>query len=128
MRGQSPCKSCPFRERYKCTLLNLTFPQTGGVLKCYATQPGSYEEFLRDISQAVSKPIRAKSLAKRLGIPINTASNILLTLRKKGFLRAEKPSSAPHIYYPVKRPSIEELKPLLWHLYMASILRGVAHE
>ena len=125
---KNPCKDCPYREQSKCTLLNLSFPLTGGPKKCYARYPPTYEEFLQDIIEAIERPIRTKSLAKRLGMTPHVAMGILQTLSRHGFLRVKKGSTSPSVYYPVRRPSIDELRPILKSHYLRTHIKVITNE
>ena len=124
---ENPCKDCPYREQFKCTLLNLSFASTSGPKKCYARYPPTYEEFLQDIIEAIERPIRTKSLAKRLGMTPQVAMRILQTLSRHGFLKVDK-DSTHSVYYPVKRPSIDELRPILKSHYLRTHIKVITNE
>jgi hypothetical protein len=126
MKSKRPCESCPYREKFRCTLLKLRFAQNEGPKKCYATEDRSYDEFLRDIVETIKRPVKAKTLSKRLGIPITVSSSILVELRKRGYLTSE--GGRPRIYYPQRIPTIDELYPVLKRFYYASRIRVVFHE
>ncbi|CAI1494261.1 protein of unknown function (plasmid) [Thermococcus nautili] len=124
----NPCKDCPYREQFRCTLLNLPFSLNDGPKKCYARYPPTYEEFLQDIIEAIEQPVKSKSLAKRLGMTPNVATRILQTLSKHGFLEAKKNSTSPAIYFPIKRPSVEELRPILKSYYLRTHIKVIRNE